>query len=227
MRLHHAIPLLLAIIALSSCAPQPLPSVRLPVAPHAPSPWDRPARTAHVTLASGTEVWLGNTLTSTNELRQRLETMPDVPLVIRADRDRPFSTVWRLVYQWIPPGDRRPLAFRVLTDRTEAEERDLPWRRVAAVAYDAPPSMVTMAREGDRILLNDKALAREEADRILAKLASYSREQTILVKAGEKESLQDVIDLLDLLEKHSLENGQLALVGEWPQSLLEDLEITE
>ena len=76
----------------------------------------------------------------------------------------------------------------------------------------APPpkekidEMVTVGVFSDGFTINERPMGLEALDRMLNKLAGYSRTQTILIKCAPDSPHERLIQLLDLCAKNKLEN---------------------
>jgi len=66
--------------------------------------------------------------------------------------------------------------------------------------------MVTIGVFADGFTINDRPMNPEALDRMLNKLAGYSRTQTILIKCAPDSPHERLVDILDLCAKNKLEN---------------------
>ncbi len=77
---------------------------------------------------------------------------------------------------------------------------------------NAPPpkekidEMVTVGVFSDGFTINERAMGLESLDRMLNKLAGYSKTQTILIKCAPDSPHERLVQLLDLCAKNKLEN---------------------
>ena len=77
---------------------------------------------------------------------------------------------------------------------------------------NAPPpkekvdEMVTIGVFADGFTINDRPMGLDALDRMLNKLAGYSRTQTILIKCAPDSPHERLVQLLDLCAKNKLEN---------------------
>ena len=77
---------------------------------------------------------------------------------------------------------------------------------------NAPPpkekidEMVTVGVFSDGFTINERAMGLESLDRMLNKLAGYSKTQTILIKCAPDSPHERRVQLLDLCAKNKLEN---------------------
>jgi biopolymer transport protein ExbD len=66
--------------------------------------------------------------------------------------------------------------------------------------------LVTIGVFSDGFTINDKPMQLDSLDRMLGKLAGYSKTQTILIKCAPDSPHERLIQLLDLCAKNKLEN---------------------
>ena len=66
--------------------------------------------------------------------------------------------------------------------------------------------LVTIGVFSDGFTINDKPMQLDSLDRMLGKLAGYSKTQTILIKCAPDSMHERLIQLLDLCAKNKLEN---------------------
>jgi biopolymer transport protein ExbD len=66
--------------------------------------------------------------------------------------------------------------------------------------------LVTIGVFSDGYTINDKPMQIDSLDRMLGKLAGYSKTQTILIKCAPDSPHERLIQLLDLCAKNKLEN---------------------
>ncbi|MFO7535611.1 MAG: biopolymer transporter ExbD [Kiritimatiellia bacterium] len=75
-----------------------------------------------------------------------------------------------------------------------------------AVPQEKVDDLVTIGIFVDGYTINDKPMGLESLDRMLGKLAGYSKTQTILIKCAPDSPHERLIQLLDLCSKNKLQN---------------------
>jgi biopolymer transport protein ExbD len=75
-----------------------------------------------------------------------------------------------------------------------------------ATPVEKVDDLVTIGVFSDGFTINDKPMQLESLDRMLGKLAGYSKTQTILIKCAPDSPHERLIQLLDLCAKNKLEN---------------------
>jgi biopolymer transport protein ExbD len=68
------------------------------------------------------------------------------------------------------------------------------------------PNLVRIQIFPDGFTINDRRVSREDLDGLVAKLASYSKEQTILVMCSSLSRHADLVRVLDICTKNGLRN---------------------
>ena len=67
-------------------------------------------------------------------------------------------------------------------------------------------TMIRIVVFPDGFMINDRAIERDALARILLKLAGYSKDQTVLIKATSLSKHKDLVDVLDLCARAELRN---------------------
>jgi biopolymer transport protein ExbD len=75
-----------------------------------------------------------------------------------------------------------------------------------AAPQEKVDDLVTIGIFVDGYTINDKPMGLESLDRMLGKLAGYSKTQTILIKCAPDSPHERLIQLLDLCSKNKLQN---------------------
>jgi biopolymer transport protein ExbD len=210
----HGIMLSLVIL-ITGCTGQVAPPVALPLARHAPAVIDRDPRAVQLTCTSDGALWLGNTLVSIDdlpaELQNRRHKGAGVPIAIRADRHMGISNLWGVLQVCCNQYDGR-LALTVLREEPNIESEIVFTTPPLGDVGDVTP-YVTLTRTPDGISMNGRAFQADALDLFLTRLASFSRNTSILLIPAPNDSVQDVAEIMDLCCKvgltdiHVLEEG--------------------
>jgi len=184
------------------------PQVTLPRAPHTPSTVDYSPLIQTVTLDAQGGMWFDSRTVGNAELKSALESKIKkhglLPVAIYADAQLPFKELWATVQIPVSVGVRRP-SVAVLKD-PECGVRYIDFQ-VTAPRPDLDSLIIES--KGGILTLNGNSVQYEKLDKMLTRVASFSRDVCVAIIPDMEQSVQDVIDLLDLCEREGLINKHI------------------
>jgi biopolymer transport protein ExbD len=204
----HLIAFCLAMLMLgcSRAAPRLL---TLPTAPDTPAYSDPDSRTREIVIDRRGSLWFGGKVVDVTELRAQLDSLVkrygSHPVTVSADAQLPFQAMWDVVDIIVKGGVERP-------GITAYRSKDTGTRSIGFLAR--PPNensedLISIMGHGNEYILNGRSLALPALDKILSRISSFSRNVTVIIIPANNQTVQQVVDILNICEREGLTKRHL------------------